>query len=89
MLFTSLSNVAFITSIHFDFAFEPFTSFKNHISKIYNEDTCELISLLSKAIIPPRELLSALTGRPSIKNESIVSEIIYAYKTLNKYKHIT
>lgn len=35
-------------SIHFDFAFEPFTSFKNHISKIYNEDTCELISLLSK-----------------------------------------
>lgn len=35
-------------SIHFDFKFEPLNTFKNHISKMYNNDSCELISLLSK-----------------------------------------
>lgn len=36
-------------SIHYEFEFEPFPAFKNHISKIYSGEDCELTSLLSDA----------------------------------------
>jgi hypothetical protein len=36
-------------STHINFEFEPLPTFKNHVSKIYNNDDCPLISLLSES----------------------------------------
>ena len=36
-------------SIHYEFNFEPFPAFKNHITKIYSGEDCELVSLLSES----------------------------------------
>lgn len=36
-------------STHFNFEFKPLSTFKTHISKIYNKDECELVSLLSES----------------------------------------
>ena len=35
-------------SVHFNFEFKPLPTFKTQVSKIYNNDECELITLLSK-----------------------------------------